>query len=97
MCCCWSKRQWRIWKAASLTPHHRHKRLEDGLSSKLGHHVPIFPTKSSKRGDLYWGAGAEKFMDECGQVVTLDVDQISRPVITARHGGRCVEAIGLRS
>ena len=43
--------------------------------------VPIFPTKSSKRGDFHWRAGAAMIMDEGGQIVTLDVDQISRPLV----------------
>ena len=43
--------------------------------------VPIFPTKLSKRGDQYWSAGAEKIIDVGGQVGTLDVDDISRPLV----------------
>ncbi len=43
--------------------------------------VPILPTKSSKRGDFYWGAGAEKIYDLGGQVLTLDVEDLEVPLI----------------
>ena len=42
----------------------------------LGPCVPIFPARSTKRGELHQGAGAEKV-----QIMTLDVDQISRPLV----------------
>ena len=43
--------------------------------------VPIQPTKSSRRGDFYWGAGSENIYDLGGQVVTLDIEEYDEPQV----------------
>ena len=65
------------------TPEVSYLTLDTGASSTVfprswAPNVRVFPTKSGKRGHVHSGAGAGKIIGEGGQVVTLDVDQVSR-------------------
>ena len=68
------------------TPEVCHLTIDTGASRTVfprswASSVPVSPTKMSKRGDFYWWVGAEKIMDKGGQVVTLEVDHVSRPLM----------------